>query len=122
MWTRELFRPIDAHRRSVYRSAIYLGILILTALFRVADTNEKSLDLRHLGRGELEYRADGIPSSPPWVYPGAVPPMPQCMPLNGTDDCPVTSLADCSGQKCTVTLFGGCVTYTTLVNKSCQRV
>lgn len=62
---------------------------------------------------------DGIPSSPPWVFPKDIKPRPICMSAASAQDCRFSINSSCYAQKCTMTLFGGCMQTDLLVDKSC---
>src|ERR1700730_2550111 len=63
-------------------------------------------------------RRDGIPKSPPWVYPDAVQDPPPCV-LDGHCGWESNSIEKCSAEQCVETFIGACEDTATLVDKSC---
>jgi hypothetical protein len=63
-------------------------------------------------------RRDGIPKSPPWVYPDAVQDPPHCV-LDGHCGWESNSIEKCSAEQCVETFIGACEDTATLVDKSC---
>ncbi|KAF2475222.1 uncharacterized protein BDR25DRAFT_310647 [Lindgomyces ingoldianus] len=95
---------------------ILLAFLLMHAQL-IDSASPRSLLSTHIRRDD-----DGIPPSPPWVYPNTIKPTPKCMALTLSDDCPFStssSIKSCSAEKCTMTFIGSCMQKGTLVDKSC---